>query len=138
MKEKSILILCTGNSCRSQMAEGFAREAGWQAYSAGTKPEIEVNPNAVKVMAESGIDISKQTPQSVDEFIENNFTIVATVCDNARESCPNFTGDYSQQIHRPFKGPALAKGSTETILEAFRIARDEIKTWIYTLDRDKK
>ncbi len=120
------------------MAEGFAREAGWQAFSAGTKPEIEVNPNAVKVMAESGIDISQQTPQSVDEFIDKNFSIVATVCDNAKESCPIFTGNYDQQIHRPFKDPALAKGSTENILEAFRIARDEIKTWIYTLDLDKK
>jgi arsenate reductase len=116
------------------MAEGFAREAGWHAYSAGTKPEMEINPNAVKVMVESGIDISKQTPQPVDEYIDNNFTIVATVCDNARESCPHFTGNFDQKIHKPFKDPALVKGSKENILMAFRNIRDEIKSWIDSLD----
>ena len=90
MGRKKVLILCTGNSCRSQMAEGLAREAGWQAFSAGTKPEMEVNPSAVTVMAEIGIDISHHIPQSVNEFLNEDFELVATVCDNAQKSCPVF------------------------------------------------
>ena len=95
------------------MAEGFAHRAGWEAYSAGTKPEIGVNPFAVKVMAEIGIDISHHIPQSVNEYINKNLYIVATVCNNARESCPVFIGVSDHQIHHSFSDPADSTGSDE-------------------------
>ncbi len=115
------------------MAEGFAQEAGWQAFSAGTQPEDGVNPNAVKVMAESGIDIADHTPQSVEEYAGEDFQLVATVCNKAKESCPVFTGKYLQILHKSFEDPALVTGSPEQILAAFRNIRDEIKIWIDTL-----
>ncbi len=135
MRRKKILILCTGNSCRTQMAEGFAREAGWQAFSAGTKPEIEVNPFAVKVMAEIGIDISHHIPQSVNEYLEDDFDLVATVCDNARESCPVFTGSCKDNIHNGLTDPANTTGSDAEIEEMYRKVRDEIRGWINNLSK---
>ena len=118
MVKREILFLCTGNSCRSQMAEGFAKDMGWNAYSAGTRPETEVNPFAVKVMAEIGIDISHHTPESVSEYLDKNFDIVATVCDNALETCPVFTGISDRQIHNGFIDPAIATGSDREIRAA--------------------
>ena len=126
---KRILILCTGNSCRSQMAEGFLKsfDRNLEVYSAGTKPAEEVNPNSVKVMEEVGIDISSQYPQDVNEFINKSFDYVITVCDNAKEVCPVFNGDVKQQLHIPFEDPADATGTEEEVLTVYRIVRDEIR-----------
>ena len=129
-EKQKILILCTGNSCRSQMAEGIARESGWKSYSAGTKPEIAINPFAMKVMEEIGIDISYQTPQSVIKYLDKNFYIIATVCDNARETCPVFTGSCEHQIHHGFEDPANATGSDKEIIEIYRRVRDEMHGWM--------
>ena len=134
--KKNILFLCTGNSCRSQMAEGFAYQSGWNAYSAGTKPEIEVNPFAVQVMAEIGINISHHIPESVNEYLDENFDIVATVCDNVRETCPVFNGIYKEKIHHGFIDPADATGSDEKIVAVYRQVRDEIREWITKLNRN--
>jgi len=123
-----ILILCTGNSCRSQMAEGFLRSLHpeWKIFSAGTKPEKEVNPLAVKVMKEAGIDISHQQPKSIQQFIDYDFDYVITVCDNARESCPVFTGKVKHRLHIGFEDPANARGNEEERLEVYRRVRNEI------------
>ncbi|MEO8665766.1 MAG: arsenate reductase ArsC [Ignavibacteria bacterium] len=126
---KKILILCTGNSCRSQMAEGFLRSFGpeLEIYSAGTHPETKVNPNSIKVMQEIGINISNHTPNNVNEFINESFDYVITVCDNAKVSCPVFTGKVKQKLHIGFVDPADAKGTKEKILNEYREVRDEIK-----------
>jgi len=123
-----ILILCTGNSCRSQMAEGFLRSLHpeWKIFSAGTKPEKEVNPLAVKAMAEVGIDISHHQPKSIQQFIGYDFDYVITVCDNARESCPIFTGKVKHRLHIGFEDPADARGNEEERLEVYRRVRNEI------------
>jgi arsenate reductase len=123
-----ILILCTGNSCRSQMAEGFLRSLHpeWKIFSAGTKPEKEVNPLAIKAMAEVGIDISHQQPKSIQQFIGYDFDYVITVCDNARESCPIFTGKVKHRLHIGFEDPANARGNEEKRLEVYRRVRNEI------------
>ena len=136
MARKKILILCTGNSCRSQMAEGFAHHAGWKAFSAGTKPEVEVNSFAVTVMAEIGIDISNHIPQSVNEFLHEDFNLVATVCDNAREVCPVFTGKCEHQMHHGFTDPANATGSDAEITEVYWQVRDEIQEWLGEISRE--
>ena len=124
-----ILILCTGNSCRSQMAEGYLKsfDKELEVYSAGTKPEVKVNPNTVKVMEEVGIDISLQYPQNVNEFIDKSFDYVITVCDNAKEVCPVFNGEVKQQLHIPFEDPADATGTEEEVMQVYRRVRDEIK-----------
>ncbi len=126
---KKILILCTGNSCRSQMAEGFLKsfDSELKVISAGTIPAEKVNPNSVIVMDEVGIDISSQFPQNVDGFIEQPFDYVITVCDNAKEVCPVFSGQVKHQIHIPFDDPADATGTEQEILAVYRKIRDEIK-----------
>jgi arsenate reductase len=123
-----ILILCTGNSCRSQMAEGFLRSLHpeWKIFSAGTKPEKEVNPLAIKVMKETGIDISHHQPKNIQQFIGYDFDYVITVCDNARESCPIFTGKVKHRLHIGFEDPANARGNEEERLEVYRRIRNEI------------
>lgn len=124
---KSILILCTGNSARSQMAEGILRDVfgnDYEVFSAGTKPSI-VRPEAITVMAEIGIDISGQRSKSVDEFAESEIDYVFTVCDNAKENCPYFPAR-TRLIHYAFADPAEVEGDEETRLIAFRTARDEI------------
>ena len=136
MGKRKILFLCTGNSCRSQMAEGFAHQMGWDAYSAGTKPEIEVNPFAVSVMAEVGIDISHHVPEPVSTYLDKDFDIVATVCDNAQKACPVFTGSCKKKIHRGFIDPADATGSNSEITEVYRRVQDEIRVWVDTISRD--
>ena len=118
------------------MAEGFAHHAGWNAFSAGTKPEVEVNPFAVTVMAEIGIDISNHIPQSVNEFLHEDFNLVATVCDNAREVCPVFTGKCEHQMHHGFTDPANATGSDAEITEMYRQVRDEIREWLGEISRE--
>ena len=128
MNKKRVLFLCTGNSCRSQMAEGFLRHmAGdkFEVFSAGVKP-TQVNPLAIKVMVEVGIDISKHKSKSAMEFIGQQFDYVITVCDNAKQTCPVFPGKYDK-IHWDLEDPAEAQGSEEERLAFFRRIRDEVK-----------
>jgi arsenate reductase (thioredoxin) len=124
-----ILILCTGNSCRSQMAEGFLRsfDPGLEVFSAGTYPAPEANPLAVSVMKEAGIDISQNIPKSVDLFVNDPFDYVITVCDDAKESCPYFSGHVRNRLHMGFEDPAKATGTGEEVLEVYRKIRDQIK-----------
>ena len=128
-----ILILCTGNSCRSQMAQGFLEsfDSKNEVKSAGTFPAKEVNPIAVQVMGEAGIDISKNSPKSVDKFINDQWDYVITVCDNAKETCPVFLGKVNNRIHFGFEDPSNARGSEEFIMSEFRRIRDEIKITFY-------
>ncbi|KAF0157164.1 MAG: Arsenate reductase [Ignavibacteria bacterium] len=128
-KTKKILILCTGNSCRSQMAEGFLKSFDWEleVNSAGTKPATQVHPKAVQVMSEIGIDLSENYPKMVDEFLNQGFDYVITVCGNAKENCPVFIGKVGKQLHIGFEDPAEAVGTEEEILEEFRRIRDQIK-----------
>ena len=123
-----ILILCTGNSCRSQMAEGFLKsfDDTIEVYSAGTEPSSQVHPLAIKAMAEMNIDISKNRPKSVDEFIHQSFDYVITVCGGANESCPTFTGRVNNRWHIGFDDPAEATGTNEEVMAEFRRIRDEI------------
>ena len=120
MAKRKILFLCTGNSCRSQMAEGFAHQMGWQAFSAGIKPGTKVNPFAVKVMEDIDIDISHHIPESVNKYLDDNFDIVATICDSAREFCPLFTGNFIHTIHYGFNDPAKAIGNHRKIIRVYR------------------
>jgi arsenate reductase (thioredoxin) len=124
-----ILILCTGNSCRSQMAEGFLKslDPSLQVFSAGTKPTARVHPSAAKVMNEVGIDISRNKPKNVDEFITDSFDFVITVCDDAKEACPVFIGKVQHRLHMGFEDPAQASGTEEEVLAVFRLVRGEIK-----------
>ena len=117
------------------MAEGFAHHAGWKAFSAGTKPEVEVNPFAVTVMAEIGIDISHHIPQSVNEFLHENFDLVATVCENARAACPVLTGECNYKIHNGFTDPVNATGGDIEITKVYRKVRDEIQEWVVEISR---
>lgn len=122
-----VLFLCTGNSARSQMAEGYLRHvagAEYEVFSAGTDP-VGLNALAVEAMREIGIDISRQTSKHVREFLGTKFPFVVTVCDRAKESCPIFPGAF-QFIHWSFVDPAAAQGSNEERLAAFRNVRDEI------------
>ena len=124
-----ILILCTGNSCRSQMAEGFLKnfDSTIEVHSAGTIPSHEVHPKAVVVMNEIGIDLSTGKPKSVNEFINQSFDYVISVCGGAKESCPNFIGKVKNNIHIGFDDPAEAEGSNNYILSEFVRIRDEIR-----------
>lgn len=132
MKTK-VLILCTGNSCRSQMAEGFLKSFDdlVEVYSAGTAPAEKVNPYAIRIMMEAGIDISRNSPQNVDLFLNDSFDYVITVCNNAKETCPLFSGKVSHRLHIGFDDPAEATGSEVEILAAFRSVRDKIKEDFY-------
>ncbi len=127
-----VLILCTGNSCRSQMAEGLLRNMhpDWKIYSAGTFPEKQVSPLAVEAMKETGIDISHHRPKHVNQFIDQSFDYVLTVCDSARETCPVFTGQVKYRLHHDFFDPALATGTREERLNVYRRVRDEIHQWL--------
>lgn len=124
-----ILILCTGNSCRSQMAEGYLKTIrnDFEVFSAGTKPADVVNPYAVKVMKEIGIDISQNYPKLVDDFSDKEFDYVITVCDHAKEVCPVFTGQVGKRVHIGFDDPADAIGTDEEIIPVYRRVRDEIR-----------
>ncbi|MFA5444724.1 MAG: arsenate reductase ArsC [Bacteroidales bacterium] len=125
----NILILCTGNSCRSQMALGFLQSfsQALSVHSAGTEPAKEVHPLAVKTMAEAGIDISKNVPAKVDDYLDREWDYVITVCDQAKESCPLFTGMVKHRLHMGFEDPAKATGTPEEVLSVFRTVRDQIK-----------
>ena len=129
--KKQVLFVCTHNSARSQMAEGLLNSLygnKYTAYSAGIEPTI-VNPYAIQVMSEIGIDISKHQAKSINEFMEQKFDFVITVCDHANETCPFFPAGL-KRIHQSFEDPASFKGEEDEILSAFRRIRDEIKDWI--------
>jgi len=129
--KKKVLFLCTGNSCRSQLAEGYLRHfAGnrFEVTSAGLEPGI-VNPNAIQIMKEEGIDISQHTSKHVNQFINQKFDFIITVCDNANERCPYFPGE-AERIHWSFEDPAAAEGTEEEILAVFRKVRNQIKNKI--------
>ena len=124
-----VLILCTGNSCRSQMAEALWESLGkgdWKADSAGSKPSGFVHPLAVRAMRELDIDISENQSKSLDQFRDDSFDLVVTVCDNARGSCPVFPGTKAT-LHWPFDDPADATGTEDEQITTFRRVRDEIK-----------
>lgn len=125
-----ILVLCTGNSCRSQMAEAYLRHflsSGAEVVSAGTHPQ-GLHPRAVQVMAEDGLDIHRHTSDSVEDYAGQAFDLVFTVCDAAREQCPVFPGG-GRRLHESFPDPAKATGSEDEVLEAFRHTRDAIKAY---------
>lgn len=124
-----ILILCTGNSCRSQMAHGFLQsfDPSLHVCSAGTRPAERVNPMAVEVMAEAGIDISHHTPTDVETYRDEAWDYVITVCGHARESCPAFAGEVRHRLHIGIEDPSEVIGSPDEIKQAFVQARDRIK-----------
>jgi arsenate reductase (thioredoxin) len=128
-----VLILCTGNSCRSQMAHGFLQsfDKNIDVHSAGTEPAKQVNQKAVQVMKESGIDISHHTPKIVNKYINEEWDYVITVCDDANETCPVFLGKVKHRLHIGFEDPSHAKGTDEFIMSEFRRVRDLIKSGFY-------
>jgi len=130
---KKVLFVCTHNSARSQMAEALLNHLHgdrFQAFSAGTIP-TEIHPYTREVLVDIGIDISSHRAKSIDEFITKGmeFDLVVTVCDNARESCPHFPGG-KKRLHKSFEDPSQVRGTNWKIMEAFRMARGEIKEWI--------
>jgi len=136
--KKRVLILCTGNSARSQMAEGLLRQDGgdgFEVFSAGTKPS-KVRSEAIAVMRELGMDISGHRSKSVDEFTGQQFDYVLTVCDNARESCPVFPGK-AMVMHQSFEDPAAVEGSEEARLAAFRRVRDGLRLYLQRFPQTK-
>ena len=124
-----VLVLCTGNSARSQMSAGFLQS--WsprlEVYSAGTNPSPRVNPFAIQAMNEAGLDISKGYPKSVTQFLGQSFDFVITVCDDADKNCPNFRGKVGKRVHIGFPDPAKATGTDDEKLTVFRIVRDDIQ-----------
>lgn len=135
--KKKVLFICYHNSARSQMAEGIMKSLYGEYYdvfSAGIEP-LEVNPDAIKVMNEIGLDISKQRSKSLEEYRDFKFDYVVTVCDQARESCPFFPGGVI--IHKGFKDPAPSRGPEGVILAEFRKVRDEIISWIKETFKNK-
>jgi len=135
-----VLILCTGNSCRSQMAHGFLQsfDKNIEVYSAGTEPAKQVNQKAVKVMKEVGIDISHHTPKMVDQYLNDEWDFVITVCDHANETCPLFSGKVKHRLHMGFEDPSHATGTDEFIWSEFRRVRDEIRSKFYEFYKDLK
>jgi len=131
--KKKILILCTGNSCRSQMAEGFLKSfnKNLKVYSAGTRSAEKVNPFAIKAMKEFGIDISNGVAEDVDKYLEQSFDYVITVCDNAKETCPVFMGEVKHRLHIGFDDPADAIGTEAEVMPVYLRVRDEIKRDFY-------
>ncbi|MEW5821659.1 MAG: arsenate reductase ArsC [Cyanobacteriota bacterium] len=131
--KKKVLFLCTGNSCRSQMAEGLLKHFGnnkYEVFSAGTNP-VSINVYSIKVMEEIGIDISCQTSNHIEEYKNIDFDLVISVCDNARETCPIYFSK-TPKIHWGFEDPASVKGNETEILTSFRNIRDQIKQEILT------
>ena len=131
MEKESVLFVCTHNSARSQMAEGLLRHYygdRYEAYSAGTQPG-GVNPFAIEVMKEFGIDLSGHRSEHIDEYADEEMDYVVTVCDSAREECP-YLPARKRNLHESFADPSAARGSDDTKRAAFRRARDEIRIWI--------
>ncbi|MCF8369814.1 MAG: arsenate reductase ArsC [Bacteroidales bacterium] len=128
-----VLVLCTGNSCRSHMAEAFLRsfDQKLEVFSAGTLPEREIHPLADKVMSETGIPLNGHFPKNVDGFLHKDFDFLVTVCERARESCPEFKGSIKKQIHIGISDPVHFIGNEEETLKEFRKTRDIIKSSFY-------
>lgn len=124
-----VLILCTGNSCRSQMAHGFLQsfDNRLKIFSAGTRPASAINEKAVEVMSEVGIDISRHKPQSVEKYLTEGWDYVISVCDDANETCPVFPGKVEHRLHIGFEDPSKASGTDEFIMNEFRRIRDMIR-----------
>jgi arsenate reductase len=128
-ERKRVLVLCTGNSCRSQMAEGWINHLlgdRWEVRSAGTAPAARVHPLAVRAMGEVGVDISGAKPEHVGVFLDQPWDLVVTVCDSAKDTCPVFPRPVSK-IHVSFFDPAAAEGSDDEKMAVFRRIRDEIR-----------
>lgn len=125
-----VLVLCTGNSCRSQMAEGLLKSLDHrlEVHSAGTHPSAQVNPTAIRVMQEVGVDIAGGYPKHVDPFLDQPIDYVITVCGDAEQNCPVFGGQVGKRMHIGFPDPANASGTDEQILGVFQACRDGIKT----------
>ena len=134
-----ILILCTGNSCRSQMAHGFLQsfDPSLSVYSAGTKASGKVNSKAIEVMQDAGVDISHHTSDSVEQYMNDEWDYVITVCGGANESCPAFSGKVKNRLHIGFDDPSEAAGTAEFIQSEYIRVRDEIKTAFYELYTSK-
>ena len=134
-----ILIICTGNSCRSQMAQGFLQSFSdrVKVCSAGTAPALQVHPKAIMVMKESGIDISSHRPENVDVYLNSEWDYVITVCDDARETCPAFYGKVKHHLHMRFEDPSRATGTESFVMNEFRRIREEIKDRFYDFYTDK-
>ncbi|MGB0768388.1 MAG: arsenate reductase ArsC [Phycisphaeraceae bacterium] len=131
-KPKRYLVVCTGNFCRSQMAEGWLRHLGQgrvEAHSAGSKPKGGVHPMAEKVMREAGIDLTPHTSNHIDDYLDDHFDCVLTVCDSAKEACPVFPGA-ERVVHHPFEDPDHPDDPSEEPVECFRRVRDQIKAWV--------
>ena len=142
-KKLRILVLCTGNSARSQMTEGFLKsfDKNLEVYSAGTNPSPRVNPFAIAAMKELGLDISGGTPKNAKQFVGESFDYVITVCDDADKNCPNFTGKVGKRLHIGFIDPAKATGTDDEKMAIFRKVRDQIRekfTALYRNDLSKK
>ena len=135
VRKIKILILCTGNSCRSQMAHGFLQsfDKRLEVYSAGTDPAPRVNPRAVEVMKKAGVDISSHIPRHVDEYTGTSWDYVITVCDHANETCPVFSGKVRNRLHMGFDDPSEVKGSYTEIINEFYRVRNEIRDEFYKL-----
>lgn len=135
-----VLILCTGNSCRSQMAHGFLQSFApdWEVCSAGTRPAQQVNPRAIEVMQEVGIDLSSHTPKSVEVFLDAPWDYVITVCGGANESCPAFVGKVGKRLHIGFDDPSEVVGSSDYVMSEFRRVRDEIKQAFFAFYNDNR
>lgn len=138
-QQMKILILCTGNSCRSQMAQGWLQsfDKNLIVRSAGTDPAGEVNPLAIKTMKNSGIDISNHTPESVDRYLDEPWDYVITVCGDANENCPTFGGKVRHRLHIGFYDPSRATGTPEFIESEFRRICIQIKTKMYDFYNDE-
>ncbi len=124
----NILVICTGNRCRSQMTHGILQHLhpDWNICSAGTKPATQVHPLGIKVMKEIGIDISRHFPKSLDQYLNKEWDYVITVCGGAKESCPVFKGNVHKRLHIGFDDPDAFKGTEEEVLTEFRRVRNEI------------
>ena len=135
-KKIRVLFLCTGNACRSQIAEGWARHLKGEtleAYSAGVRP-IGVSPKAIEIMAEAGVNISTHRSKHFDELSDIDFDYVVTLCDSAAQSCPVFPGK-AKVIHKPFTDPYFACGTEKEVMTVFRKIRDEIRSFIETMPK---
>ena len=130
-----ILVLCTGNSCRSQMAHGFLQsfDKRLKVFSAGTEPAVRINSTAVKVMKEAGIDISHHSPKNVDIYLSEVWDYVISVCDDANEKCPVFPGKVRHRLHMGFEDPSKTRGSYTEIMNSFYDIRNEIRDEFYKL-----
>ena len=134
-----ILILCTGNSCRSQMAHGFLQsfDKRLRVFSAGTQPASRVNPTAIDVMKKADIDISTHTPQHVDKYLNEEWDYVITVCDEANEVCPFFPGKVRNRLHMGFEDPSEVRGNYTEVLNEFYRIRNDIRDEFYKLYETK-